>query len=128
MSLTETGSTIPEREGPESGTDPDAGQFSRKKRGHRGIKPEMDVDRQERGSVIIALTYKTERSMKAIGLIFGETLTEGQFEMKSRVLIFVDEAGNGYSDTFSEVRHNGRLEAYRYNGTEYRYMQDLMEA
>lgn len=38
--------------------------------------------------------------MKAIDLIFRETLTAGQFEMKSHVLVFIDEAGNEYSDTF----------------------------
>lgn len=54
--------------------------------------------------------------MKAIDLIFRETMTEGQFEMKSHVLVFIDEAGNEYSDTFSEVRHNGRFEEYQYNG------------
>lgn len=66
--------------------------------------------------------------MKTIDLIFRETMTEGQFEMKSHVLIFIDEAGNEYSDTFSEVRHNGRFEAYQYNGMGYRHMQDPMEA
>lgn len=66
--------------------------------------------------------------MRATDLIFGETLTEGQFGTKSRVLIFIDEAGNGYSDTFSEVRRNGRLEEYRYNGMGYEYMQNLLEA
>lgn len=50
--------------------------------------------------------------MKAIDLIFRETLTSGQFEMKSHVLVFIDEAGNEYSDTFSEVRHNGRFEGF----------------
>lgn len=48
--------------------------------------------------------------------------------MKSHVLVFVDEAGNEYSDTFSEVRHNGRFEAYQYNGMEYEHMQNLMGA
>lgn len=38
--------------------------------------------------------------MKAIDLIFRETLTAGQFETKSHVLVFIDEAGNEYSDTF----------------------------
>lgn len=38
--------------------------------------------------------------MRAIDLIFRETLTEGQFEMESHVLVFIDEAGNEYSDTF----------------------------
>lgn len=54
--------------------------------------------------------------MKAIDLIFRETLTVGQFEMKSHVLVFIGEAGNEYSDTFSEVRRNGRFETYQYNG------------
>ena len=66
--------------------------------------------------------------MKAIDLIFRETLTGGQFEMKSQVLVFIDEAGNEYSDTFSEVRHNGRFETYLYRGMGYESMQDLMEA
>lgn len=62
--------------------------------------------------------------MKAIDLIFRETLTVGQFEMKSHVLVFIDEAGNEYSDTFSEVRHNGRFEEYQYNGMGYEHMQN----
>ena len=66
--------------------------------------------------------------MRAVDLIFRETLTAGQFEMKSHVLVFIDEAGNGYGDTFSEVRHNGRFEEYRYNGMGYEHMQNLMEA
>lgn len=66
--------------------------------------------------------------MKAIDLIFRETLTGGQFEMKSHVLVFIDGAGNEYSDTFLEVRRNGRFEAYQYNGMVYQHMQDLMEA
>lgn len=48
--------------------------------------------------------------------------------MKSHVLVFIDEAGNEYSDTFSEVRHNGRFEEYQYNGMGYEYMQNLLEA
>ena len=48
--------------------------------------------------------------MKAIDLIFREMMTEGQFEMKSHVLVFIDEAGNEYSNTFSEVRRNRRFE------------------
>ena len=66
--------------------------------------------------------------MKAIDLIFRETPTSGQFEMKSHVLVFIDEAGNKYGDTFSGVRHNGRFGEYQYNGMIYEHMQDLMEA
>lgn len=66
--------------------------------------------------------------MEATDLIFRETLTEGQFEMKSHVLVFIDGAGSEYSDTFSEVRHNVRFEVYQYNGMGYPHMQDLMEA
>lgn len=65
--------------------------------------------------------------MKAIDLIFRETLTAGQFEMKSHVLVFIAGAGNEYSDTFSEVRHNGRFEEYQYNGMGYEHMRNLME-
>ena len=66
--------------------------------------------------------------MRAIDLIFGGTLTEGRFEMKSHVSVFIDGAGNEYSDAFSEVRLNGRFGAYQYNGMGYRHMRDLMEA
>lgn len=66
--------------------------------------------------------------MRAIDLISRETLTVGQFEVKNHILVFIDEAGNEYSDTFSEVRHNDRFEAYQYNGMEYEHMQSLMEA
>ena len=66
--------------------------------------------------------------MKATDLIFRETLTEGQFEIKSHVLVFIDEAGNEYSDTFSEVRRNGRFEEYQYKGMGYEHMRNLMEA
>ena len=66
--------------------------------------------------------------MKAINCIFRETIKEGKLEMKSHVLVFIDEAGNEYSDTFSEVRHNGRFEAYQYKGMAYEHMQNLMEA
>jgi len=48
--------------------------------------------------------------------------------MKSHVLVFIDEAGNEYSDTFSEVRRNGRFETYQYNGMGYEHMQNLLEA
>lgn len=65
--------------------------------------------------------------MKAIDLIFRETLAPGQFEMKSHVLVFIDGAGNEYSDTFSEVRHNGRFEEYQYNGMGYEHMRNLMK-
>lgn len=65
--------------------------------------------------------------MKATDLIFGETPVPGQFGMKGHVLVFIDEAGNGYSDTFSEVRHNGRFGEYQYNGKGYGRMRNLME-
>lgn len=66
--------------------------------------------------------------MKAIDLIFRETLTGGQSGTKGRVSVFMDGAGNGYGDTFPEVRRNGRFETYRYNGMGYGYMQNLLEA
>ena len=66
--------------------------------------------------------------MKAIDLIFRETLTEGQFEMISHVLVFIDEAGNeSIAIPFSEVRRNGRFEEYQYKGMGYEHMQNLME-
>lgn len=96
--------------------------------GHQDIKLEITVNRQERRFAIIVLTYKTKRSMRAVGLVFRETPTAGQFEMESHVLVFTDGAGNGYGDTFPEVRHNGRSETYRYRGMGYGHMQNLLEA
>lgn len=66
--------------------------------------------------------------MGAIGLIFRETPTEGRSGMEGHVSVLTDGAGNGYGDTFPEVRHDGRSGAYRYNGMGYRHMQGLMEA
>lgn len=41
--------------------------------------------------------------MKAIDLIFRETLTAGQFEMKSHVLVFIDEAGDEWEEFYNET-------------------------
>lgn len=66
--------------------------------------------------------------MKAIDPISRGAPTAGQFEMKSRVSVFIDGAGNGHGDTFSEVRHSGGFEECRYNGTGHGCMQNLLEA
>lgn len=41
--------------------------------------------------------------MRAIDLIFRETMTEGQFEMKSHVLVFIDEWDEFYNETVAKV-------------------------
>lgn len=46
--------------------------------------------------------------------------------MKSHVLVFIDEAGNEYGDTFQ--RYAITVEEYQYKGMGYEHMQNLMEA
>nr|DAG77612.1 MAG TPA: hypothetical protein [Bacteriophage sp.] len=48
--------------------------------------------------------------MKSIDCIFRETLVDGSFKIKSHVLVFIDEKGNEFSETFSEVYQNKRIE------------------
>lgn len=65
--------------------------------------------------------------MDATGLIFRETPTAGQSGTESRVLVFMDGAGDGYGGTFPEVRHNGRSGKRRYNGMGCGHMRNLLE-
>ena len=65
--------------------------------------------------------------MRAINCIFRETLVDGQFKIKSHVLVFIDDKGNEFSETFSEVYHNEKFERYQYEGEEFRFMQTMLE-
>lgn len=66
--------------------------------------------------------------MKAINCIFRETIKEGKFEMKSHILVFLDDNGTEQSALFTEVRHDGHFDSYQFEGVSYSSMQDLMEA
>lgn len=67
--------------------------------------------------------------MKAINCIFrGETIKEGKFEMKSHILVFLDDNGTEQSAPFTEVRFDGHFDSYQFEGVSYSSMQDLMEA
>lgn len=66
--------------------------------------------------------------MKAINCIFRETIKEGKFEMKSRILVFLDDNGTEQSAPFTEVRFDGHFDSYQFEGVSYSSMQDLMEA
>lgn len=66
--------------------------------------------------------------MKAINRIFRETIKEGKFEMKSRILVFLDDNGTEQSAPFTEVRFDGHFDSYQFEGVSYSSMQDLMEA
>lgn len=66
--------------------------------------------------------------MKAINCIFRETIKEGKFEMKSHILVFLDDAGTEQSAPFTEVRFDGHFDSYQFEGVSYSSMQDLMEA
>lgn len=66
--------------------------------------------------------------MKAINCIFRETIKEGRFEMKSHILVFLDDNGTEQSAPFTEVRFDGHFDSYQFEGVAYNFMQDLMEA
>lgn len=66
--------------------------------------------------------------MKAINCIFRETIKEGKFEMKSHILVFLDDNGTEQSAPFTEVRFDGHFDSYQFEGVPYSSMQDLMEA
>lgn len=66
--------------------------------------------------------------MKAINCIFRETIKEGKFEMKSHILVFLDDNGTEQSAPFTEVRFGGHFDSYQFEGVSYSSMQDLMEA
>ena len=65
--------------------------------------------------------------MKSINCIFRETLVDGSFKIKSHVLVFIDENGNEFSESFSEVYHNDKFESYQYDGEEFQFMQAMLE-
>ena len=82
--------------------------------------------------------------MKAIDCIFRETIKDGNFEMKSHILIFLDDNGNfemkshiliflddngtEQSAPFTEVRFDGHFDSYQFEGVAYRFMQPMLEA
>lgn len=66
--------------------------------------------------------------MKAINCIFRETIKKGKFEMKSHILVFLDDNGTEQSAPFTEVRFDGHFDSYQFEGVSYSSMQDLMEA
>lgn len=66
--------------------------------------------------------------MKAINCIFRETIKEGKFEMKSHILVFLDDNGTEQSAPFTEVRFDGHFDSYQFEGVSYSSMQNLLEA
>lgn len=66
--------------------------------------------------------------MKVINCIFRETIKDGNFEMESHILIFLDDNGTGQSAPFTEVRFEGHFDSYQFEGVAYRFMQLVLEA
>lgn len=66
--------------------------------------------------------------MKAINCILRETIKEGKFEMKSHILVFLDDNGTEQSAPFTEVRFDGHFDSYQFEGVAYRFMQPMLEA
>lgn len=65
--------------------------------------------------------------MKSIDCIFREALVDGHFKIKSYVLVFIDEKGNEFSESFSEVYHNEKFESYQYGGEEFQFVRPMLE-
>lgn len=65
--------------------------------------------------------------MKCIDCIFRETLVDGSFKIKSHVLVFIDEKGDEFSESFSEVYRNEKFESYQCDGEEFQFMQQMLE-
>lgn len=66
--------------------------------------------------------------MKAIDCIFRETIKEGKFEMKSRILVFLVDNGTEQGAPFTRVRFDGHFDSYRFEGASYNFMQPVPEA
>lgn len=61
--------------------------------------------------------------MKTIDCIFRETIKVGKFEMKSHILVFLDDTG-----TFTEVYFDGHFDSYQFEGVAYSSAQPMLEA
>ena len=66
--------------------------------------------------------------MKAIDCIFRETLKVGKFEMKSHILVFLDDTGTKQSAPFTEVYFDGHFDSYQFEGVAYNSAQPMLEA
>ena len=66
--------------------------------------------------------------MRAINCINVGHLVDGDFIIINHVLVYVDDKGNEYNTSFSEVRFRGKIESYQFNGESFQFLQPLMEA
>lgn len=66
--------------------------------------------------------------MRAINCINAGHLTDGDFIIINHILVYVDDKGNEYNTSFSEVRFRRKIESYQFNGESYKFLQPLMEA
>lgn len=65
--------------------------------------------------------------MKAINCIFRETIKEGKFEMKSHILVFLDDNGTEQIAPFTEVRFDGRFDSYQFEGFIFSYYSQRLD-
>ena len=66
--------------------------------------------------------------MRAIDCINVGHLTDGDFTIINHILVYVDDKGNEYNTSFSEVHFRRKIESYQFNGESYKFLQPLMEA
>lgn len=66
--------------------------------------------------------------MRAINCINAGHLVDGDFITINHILVYVDDKGNEYNTSFSEVRFKRKIESYQFNGESYKFLQPLMEA
>lgn len=65
--------------------------------------------------------------MKAIDCIFRETIKDGNFEMKSHILIFLDDNGTEQSAPFTEVRFDRHFDSYQFEGFIFSYYSQRLD-
>ena len=66
--------------------------------------------------------------MRAIDIKNNGVITEGKYTIASHILIYVDDCGNEYSTAFSEVREGYRLDSYQFDGKEYNFLGQVIDA
>lgn len=66
--------------------------------------------------------------MRAINRISAGHLSDGDLIIINHILVYVDNKGNGYNTSFSEVCFKREMESYQFNGGSFQFLQPPMEA
>lgn len=66
--------------------------------------------------------------MRAIDIKNTGFITIGKYTIASHILIYVDDCRNEYSTSFTEVREGYRLDSYQFDGQEYNFLGQVINA